>query len=273
MKKYLDLLWKVKEYGIEKSDRTGTGTRSLFGEHIKIDLQKGFPICTTKFVSFKSVAHELLWFLSGDTNIKYLNDNKVTIWDEWADENGDLGPIYGEQWTNWNGVNQIQELIIGLKNNPDSRRHIISAWNIGDLPIEAYSPQHNVSLYRMALAPCHCFFQCYVANGKLSLHLYQRSADAGIGIPYNIASYALLTHMIAQQCDLIPDKLIISYGDIHIYNNHLEQIELQLSRESKKYPLPTINIRKADSIFDYKIDDFELINYKYHPPIKMPIAV
>lgn len=271
MKNYLDLLWKVKEYGIEKGDRTGTGTRSLFGEQLKFDLRDGFPLVTTKKVHLKSIIHELLWFLSGDTNIKYLNDNGVTIWDEWADENGNLGPVYGKQLVNWKGINQVEILINNLKSNPNSRRHILSFWNVEDLPDESLSPQQNVEIGKMALAPCHYTSIFNVANNKLNCMVIIRSNDLFLGNPYNIASYALLTHMIAQQCNLIPGQLILTIGDAHIYNNHLDQVNEQLYRDP--FPLPHIQINKAKSIFDYKYEDFELINYKCHPAIKAPIAV
>ncbi|RIY31402.1 thymidylate synthase [Psittacicella melopsittaci] len=264
MKQYLDLLKHIKENGEFKSDRTGTGTYSIFGHQMRFDLSKGFPLVTTKKVHLKSIIYELLWFLKGDTNIKYLNEHKVTIWDEWADENGDLGPIYGKQWVAWESkdgrtINQIEQAIEQIKNNPDSRRIIVSAWNVGDLD-------------KMALAPCHSFFQFYVNNGKLSCQLYQRSCDVFLGLPFNIASYALLVHMVAQQCDLEVGEFVWTGGDVHIYSNHQEQVELQLTREP--YPLPQLIIkRKPESIFDYDFDDFEVVNYQSHKAIKAPVAV
>jgi len=264
MKQYLDYLKYIKEFGIRKDDRTGTGTISIFGYQIRINLSEGFPLLTTKKLHFKSIVHELLWFLSGETNIKYLKDNGVTIWNEWADENGELGPIYGSQWRNWKTtdgktIDQISELIKQIKNNPDSRRLIVSAWNVGEIE-------------KMALPPCHAFFQFYVANNKLSCMLTQRSADSFLGVPYNLASYALLTHIVAQQCNLDVGEFIWSGGDCHIYLNHFEQINLQLSREI--YPLPKLNIKtKPTSIFEYKYEDFELIDYKAHPHIKGTVAV
>ncbi len=264
MKQYHDYLKHILENGVRKEDRTGTGTISVFGYQMRFDLQKGFPAVTTKKLHFRSIIHELLWFLKGDTNIKYLNDNGVTIWDEWADANGDLGPVYGKQWTNWETVdgrvvNQIEWLINEIKTNPDSRRLVVSAWNVGELD-------------EMALMPCHALFQFYVANGKLSCQLYQRSCDSFLGVPYNIVSYALLTHMIAQQCDLEVGDFIWTGGDCHIYLNHLEQVESQLSRAP--FPLPKLEIkRKPDSIFDYKFEDFEIVGYQSHKSIAAPIAV
>lgn len=264
MQAYLDLLRHIKTNGMKKSDRTGTGTTSVFGYQMRFDLSKGFPLLTTKKVHLRSIIHELIWFLNGDTNIKYLNDNKVTIWDEWADANGDLGPIYGKQWVKWQAndgriINQIQQAVEQIKNNPDSRRIIVNAWNVGDLE-------------EMALAPCHAFFQFYVVNGKLSCQLYQRSCDVFLGLPFNIASYALLVHMMAQQCDLDVGEFIWTGGDVHIYDNHQEQVELQLTREP--YPLPQLVIkRKPNSIFDYKFEDFEIVNYQSHKAIKAPVAV
>lgn len=259
MDNYLNLLKDILENGTDKSDRTGTGTKSLFGYQLRFDLSKGFPLVTTKKTHLKSIIHELLWFLKGDTNIKYLNDNGVNIWNEWADENGELGHIYGKQWTDWNGINQIKEVINQIKKNPDSRRLIVSAWNVSELP-------------KMALAPCHTLFQFYVADGKLSLQLYQRSADAFLGVPFNIASYALLLMMVAQVCDLKVGEFIHSLGDVHIYNNHIEQVELQLSREPKT--LPTMKLNKdVKNIFDFKYEDFTLENYTPQPTIKAPVAV
>ena len=263
MQEYLDLLKKVKESGKPKGDRTGTGTLSIFGHQMRFDLQDSFPLLTTKKIHFKSVAYELLWFLKGDTNIKYLKDNGVSIWDEWADENGDLGPVYGKQWRDWKGANgfhdQISNVIDQIKNNPNSRRHIVSAWNVAEIP-------------SMALAPCHILFQFYVQDGKLSCQLYQRSADIFLGVPFNIASYALLTHMIAHVCNLEVGDFVHTFGDAHIYNNHIDQINLQLSRKPRK--LPSLKIkRKVESIFDFKFEDFEIINYDPHPHIKGLVSV
>lgn len=260
---YEDLLREVYETGTPKSDRTGTGTRSLFGRQIRYDLAESFPLLTTKRVHFKSVAVELLWFLRGESNTKFLTDNGVTIWDEWADEQGDLGPVYGVQWRSWPApggehIDQIANVIEQLRSNPDSRRIIVSAWNVADLD-------------EMALMPCHAFFQFYVADGKLSCQLYQRSADMFLGVPFNIASYALLTLMVAQQVGLEPGEFIWTGGDCHVYDNHVEQVEKQLSREP--YAYPQIKINKADSIFDYTLDDFEIVGYEHHPGIKAPVAV
>jgi len=277
MKQYLELLSHILENGMDKGDRTGTGTRSVFGYQMRFDLQQGFPLITTKKLHLRSIIHELLWILSGDTNIKYLKDNKVRIWDEWATEDGELGPLYGKQWTAWespNGdtINQISEVIETLKNNPNSRRMIVSAWNPADLPDESVSPQENVKQGRMALATCHAFFQFYVANGKLSCQLYQRSADTFLGVPFNIASYALLVHMMAQQTDLEVGEFIWTGGDVHLYNNTLEQAKLQLTREP--YPLPKLVIkRKPESIFDYQFEDFEIEGYQSHPHIKAQVSV
>ena len=264
MKAYLELLKDILDNGVERSDRTGTGTLSVFGRQIRFDLSKGFPIVTTKKLHLRSIIHELLWFLNGDTNVKYLNDNRVKIWDEWADENGDLGRIYGKQWRSWETLNgdvidQISNVIDSIKNNPDSRRHIVTAWNPADLP-------------NMALSPCHCLFQFYVANGKLSCQLYQRSADTFLGVPFNIASYALLTMMIAQVCDLEVGEFIHTFGDTHLYLNHLEQTKLQLTREPKQLPTMLINPNVKD-IFSFKYEDFELVDYNSHPTIKAPISV
>jgi len=264
MQEYLHFLQYILDHGVIKKDRTGVGTRSIFGYQMRFPLIQGFPLVTTKKLSLRSIIHELLWFLKGSTNINYLHDNQVTIWDEWADEKGNLGPIYGKQWRAWetpNGKNidQLSEVIIQIKTNPDSRRLIVSAWNVADLP-------------KMALAPCHCLFQFYVAENKLSCQLYQRSADAFLGVPFNIASYALLTHMIAAQCDLAVGDFIWTGGDCHIYSNHLEQVTLQLQR--KPFPLPTLHLkRKPPSIFDYQFDDIEILNYKAHPHIKGEVAV
>ncbi|MBC7474738.1 MAG: thymidylate synthase [Candidatus Sericytochromatia bacterium] len=264
MKQYQQYLQHILENGVKKQDRTGTGTISIFGYQMRFNLADGFPLITTKKVHFKSIAHELIWFLSGSTNIKYLQDNGVRIWNEWADENGELGPVYGSQWRAWKtskgeNIDQISDLIEQIKSNPDSRRLIVSAWNVGEIK-------------NMALPPCHAFFQFYVANGKLSCMLTQRSCDSFLGVPYNIASYSLLTCMIAQQCNLEVGDFIWSGGDCHIYTNHIEQVKLQLLREP--YNLPKLNFkRKPDSIFDYKFEDFELINYQAHPHIKGDVAV
>jgi thymidylate synthase len=260
MKQYQKLLKHVLKNGIEKHDRTGTGTLSTFGYQMRFDLKKGFPLLTTKKLHFKSIAHELLWFLSGDTNTKYLTDNGVRIWNEWADDNGDLGAIYGHQWRNWNndGIDQISNAIDQIKNNPDSRRMVVSAWNPSQLD-------------EMALPPCHAFFQFYVSDGKLSCQLMQRSADIFLGIPYNIASYAMLTMMMAKVCDLEYGEFIHTLGDAHIYLNHIEQVELQLERKPK--PLPNLEFPKKDSIFDYRFKDFDLVGYDAHPHIKGKVAV
>ncbi|VYS97953.1 Thymidylate synthase [Schaalia odontolytica] len=262
-RQYEDLLAKIMREGTEKSDRTGTGTRSLFGAQLRYDLSKGFPLITTKRVHMKSIIGELLWFLSGDSNVHWLQENGVRIWNEWADENGDLGPVYGVQWRRWNAgdgreIDQISQVLETLKTNPDSRRMIVSAWNVGDLP-------------KMALEPCHAFFQLYVADGRLSLQLYQRSADMFLGVPFNIASYSLLTHMFAQQAGLEVGDFIWTGGDCHIYSNHVEQVTEQLSREP--YPFPTLKLRKADSMFSYGFDDVEIVGYEHHPTIKAPVAV
>jgi thymidylate synthase len=277
MKQYLDLLRHVRENGTFKGDRTGTGTYSVFGYQMRFDLSEGFPLVTTKKIHFKSVVHELLWFLKGDTNTQYLKDNGVRIWDEWADENGDLGPVYGFQWRNWpnaNGasVDQVKQVVEQLKTNPNSRRIIISAWNPSDLPDETISPQQNVKEGRMALAPCHAFFQFYVSDGKLSCQLYQRSADIFLGVPFNIASYALLTLMLAQVCDLEPGDFVHTLGDAHLYTNHQEQVELQLSRDP--LPLPQMKLNPAiKDIFNFTFDDFELVDYQHHEHIKGIVAV
>jgi thymidylate synthase len=264
MQQYLDLLQHILDNGTEKSDRTGTGTISYFGYQMRFDLSKGFPLVTTKKLHLKSIIYELLWFLRGETNIKYLKEHGVSIWNEWADENGELGPVYGKQWRSWEGsdgkvIDQISDALKQIKNNPDSRRIIVSAWNVADLP-------------KMALMPCHALFQFYVADGKLSCQLYQRSADVFLGVPFNIASYALLTMMIAQVCDLEPGDFVHTFGDVHIYSNHLEQVKLQLSR--KPYPLPTMKLNPAvKNIFDFRFEDFILENYQHHPAIKAPVAV
>ena len=252
------------ENGVDRGDRTGTGTRSVFGYQMRFDLNQGFPLVTTKKLHLRSIIHELLWFISGDTNIRYLKENKVSIWDEWADENGDLGPVYGHQWRSWpdgkgGTIDQISNLVDQLKNSPNSRRHIVSAWNVADVE-------------KMALPPCHCLFQFFVADGKLSCQLYQRSADTFLGVPFNIASYALFTMMLAQVCDLKPGEFIHTFGDAHLYSNHFEQAKLQLSRPFR--PLPTMSINpEVKNIFEFKFEDFELLNYDPHPHIKAAVAV
>ena len=264
MQQYLDLMRHVRDAGARKDDRTGTGTLSVFGHQMRFDLTHGFPMVTTKKLHLRSIIHELLWFLNGDTNIAYLKKNKVSIWDEWADENGDLGPVYGAQWRSWptpdgGHIDQLQQVLQTLRTNPDSRRIIISAWNVAELD-------------KMALMPCHALFQFYVANGRLSCQLYQRSADIFLGVPFNIASYALLTHMVAQQTGLIPGEFIWTGGDCHLYLNHLEQVEEQLSRNP--LPLPELAIlRQPDSITDYRYEDFEISGYEFHPHIAAPVAV
>jgi len=274
MLQYLDLLQHVLDKGVQKKDRTGTGTISVFGYQMRFDLSEGFPVMTTKKLHLRSIIHELLWFLQGDTNIKYLKDNKVSIWDEWADEKGDLGPIYGSQWRNWNGdgIDQISEVIDLIKSNPDSRRMIVAAWNPSALPIPEKSFSENVSEGRAALPPCHAFFQFYVADGKLSCQMYQRSCDIFLGVPFNIASYALLTQMMAQVTNLKPGEFIHTLGDAHIYMNHIDQVKLQLKR--KPYPLPKMKINpNVKNIFDFKFEDFELVDYQSHPHIKGEISV
>ena len=264
MRQYLDFLRHVRQSGARKEDRTGTGTLSVFGYQMRFDLAAGFPLVTTKKLHVRSIIHELLWFLKGDTNIAYLRDNAVTIWDEWADENGDLGPVYGKQWRRWatadgREIDQLSRIVEQLKANPDSRRLVVSAWNVGELD-------------KMALLPCHALFQFYVADNRLSCQLYQRSADALLGVPFNIASYALLTHMVAQQCSLRAGDLVWTGGDCHLYLNHLEQADLQLSRTP--LALPQLHMRrKPPSLFDYQFDDFDIRNYEYHQAIKAPIAV
>lgn len=264
MQQYLDLLKHILENGTQKTDRTGTGTKSCFGYQMRFNLQEGFPMVTTKKLHIKSIIYELLWFLRGETNIKYLKENGVSIWNEWADENGELGPVYGKQWRSWEGadkmeIDQISDAIKQIKNNPDSRRIIVSAWNVADLP-------------KMALMPCHTLFQFYVADGKLSCQLYQRSADVFLGVPFNIASYALLTMMMAQVCDLEAGDFVHTFGDVHIYNNHFEQVQLQLSRTPYALPQMKINPGVKD-IFSFTFEDFELEHYQYHPAIKAPVAV
>jgi len=276
MQQYLDLMKDVLKNGSDRGDRTGVGTRSVFGRQIRFDLSEGFPLVTTKKIHTKSVIAELLWFLSGDTNNNTLKQQGVNIWNAWEDKDGELGPIYGKQWRSWNktGIDQIAELVSGIKNNPNSRRHIVTAWNPERTPVDIYAPHENVELGLMALAPCHCLFQFYVHDGKLSCQLYQRSADLFLGVPFNIASYALLTHMIAQQCDLEVGEFIHTFGDVHLYNNHQtdEIVGEQLQRETKQLPTLVIK-RKPDTIFDYVLEDFEFENYHPHPAIKAPIAV
>ncbi len=260
---YEDLLRLVLETGTPKADRTGTGTRSVFGHQMRFDLSAGFPLVTTKRVHLRSIVHELLWFLRGESNVAYLHENNVTIWDEWAGPDGELGPVYGVQWRSWptpdgGHIDQITELLANLRRDPDSRRHIVSAWNVADIP-------------SMALAPCHAFFQFYVADGRLSCQLYQRSADLFLGVPFNIASYALLTHMVAQQVGLEVGDFVWTGGDCHIYDNHVDQVREQLSRTP--YPAPTLNLHRAASLFDYTFDDVEVVGYQYHPAIKAPVAV
>lgn len=277
MKQYLDLLHHVKEQGTFKSDRTGTGTYSVFGYQMRFDLSKGFPLVTTKKCHLRSIIHELLWFLKGDTNIAYLKENGVRIWDEWATEEGELGPVYGKQWRSWENANgetfdQIQWLLDEIKTNPDSRRLVISAWNPSVLPDVKFSPKDNAAMGKQALPPCHCLFQFYVLDGKLSCQLYQRSADIFLGVPFNIASYALLTMMIAQVCDLKLGDFVHTFGDAHLYSNHLEQAEEQLTR--KPFPSPTMKLNPAiRNLFEFTIDDFELVDYKAHPHIKAAVSV
>ena len=264
MKQYLDLMNKVLAEGTPKADRTGTGTLSIFGHQMRFNLQEGFPLVTTKKCHLRSIIHELLWFLNGDTNVAYLRENNVSIWDEWADENGDLGPVYGKQWRAWGAadgreIDQLSTVLQQLKQDPDSRRIIVSAWNVGELD-------------KMALAPCHAFFQFYVADGKLSCQLYQRSCDVFLGLPFNIASYALLVHMMAQQCDLAVGDFVWTGGDTHLYSNHMEQTQLQLTREPRALPKLVIK-RKPASLFDYRFEDFEIEGYNPHPPIKAPVAI
>jgi len=277
MQQYLELMRHVRDNGTQKGDRTGTGTKSVFGYQMRFNLSEGFPLVTTKKCHLRSIIHELLWFLKGDTNTEYLKDNGVKIWDEWADENGDLGPVYGYQWRSWptpdgRHVDQVSEVVEQLKNNPNSRRIIINAWNVADLPDETISPQANVKNSKMALAPCHAFIQFYVADGKLSCQLYQRSADIFLGVPFNIASYALMTMMLAQVCNLEPGDFIHTLGDAHLYSNHSEQVEEQLGRTP--YPRPTMNINPdVTDIFSFSFEDFELVGYEAHPHIKAPVAI
>lgn len=277
MKQYLQLLDKILQEGTLKGDRTGSGTLSIFGHQMRFALADGFPLVTTKKIHAKSIIHELLWFLKGETNIAYLREHNVNIWNEWADEEGELGPIYGYQWRSWptpdgKVIDQIKQIIEQLKNTPNSRRMIVSAWNVADLPDESISPQQNVANGKMALAPCHAFFQFYVADGKLSCQLYQRSCDTFLGVPFNIASYALLTHIVAQQCNLQVGDFIWTGGDVHLYLDHLDQAKLQLTRQP--HPLPTLTIkRKPESIFAYQYDDFEITDYQAHEHIKAAISV
>ncbi|WP_462157590.1 thymidylate synthase [Pseudoalteromonas sp. GB56] len=277
MKQYLELMRHVKEHGFKKEDRTGTGTISVFGYQMRFNLQEGFPLVTTKKCHLKSIIHELLWFLNGDTNIAYLNDNGVRIWDGWATEEGELGPVYGKQWRSWEGPNgevidQIKDVVEQIKTNPDSRRLIVSAWNPALLPDTQYSPSENAAMGKQALPPCHTLFQFYVLDGKLSCQLYQRSADIFLGVPFNIASYALLTMMIAQVCDLELGDFVHTFGDAHLYLNHLEQVDEQLSRTPYAKPTMRINPQVKD-IFDFTFDDFELVDYQAHPHIKAPVAI
>ena len=277
MKAYLDLMRHVRDNGTQKGDRTGTGTKSVFGYQMRFDLSQGFPLVTTKKTHLKSIIHELLWFLRGDTNTRYLKENGVSIWDEWASEDGDLGPVYGFQWRNWPSpdgrlIDQIADLVEQIKTRPNSRRLIVSAWNVAELPDESISPQENVAVGKMALAPCHAFFQFYVADGKLSCQLYQRSADIFLGVPFNIASYALLTMMLAQVCNLEAGDFVHTFGDAHLYSNHAEQVETQLAREP--FPLPTMKVNPGiKNIFDFTFEDFELVDYQCHPGIRAPIAI
>lgn len=277
MRQYLDLMQHVLDHGTDKSDRTGTGTRSVFGYQMRFDLGTGFPMLTTKKLHLRSIIHELLWFLAGDTNIGYLKDNGVSIWDGWATDDGELGPVYGKQWRSWAGANgetvdQIVELVDGLKNNPDSRRHIVSAWNPTVLPDPAISPRDNAAAGKQALPPCHCLFQFYVADGKLSCQLYQRSADIFLGVPFNIASYALLTLMLAQVCGYQPGDFVHTLGDAHLYSNHMEQVQTQLGRTPGALPTMHLNPDVTD-IFGFKYDDFELRGYEPQAHIKAPVAI
>jgi thymidylate synthase len=277
MQQYLSLLQTLLDTGHKKGDRTGSGTLSVFGHQMRFNLADGFPLVTSKKVHVKSIIHELLWFLKGDTNVRYLQENGVTIWNEWADANGDLGPVYGAQWRNWPAgqgetIDQIAQVVEQIKNTPNSRRMLVSAWNVADLPDESQTPQTNVANGKMALAACHALFQFYVVDGKLSCQLYQRSCDTFLGLPFNIASYALLTHMLAQQCDLNVGDFVWTGGDVHLYLNHLEQAKLQLSRQP--FPLPRLNIkRKPASIFDYQFEDFDIMDYQSHAAIRAPISV
>ncbi|WP_412556307.1 thymidylate synthase [Vibrio mangrovi] len=277
MKQYIALLEDILENGEVKGDRTGTGTISVFGRQIRHNLQDGFPLITTKKLHFKSIANELIWFLSGDTNTAWLKENGVSIWDEWATEEGNLGPIYGKQWTAWptqsgESINQIDYVVNALKHNPDSRRILFHGWNVEYLPDESMSPQENARNGKMALPPCHLLYQFYVSNGKLSAQLYIRSSDSFLGLPYNIASLALLTHMLAQQCNLTPHEIVVSFGDLHAYSNHMEQIKTQLAREPRQLPELRI-LRQPESIYDYRFEDFEIVGYDAHPSIKAQVAI
>ena len=274
MQQYLDLVKFIQEHGVSKTDRTGTGTKSIFGYQMRFDLAAGFPLVTTKKIHIKSVIHELLWFLKGDTNINYLTKNGVRIWNEWADQKGDLGPVYGHQWRNWNdeGIDQIKTVIETLKTNPDSRRMLVSAWNPSVLPDTSLSFSENVANHKAALPPCHAFFQFYVAEGKLSCQLYQRSADLFLGVPFNIASYALLNMMVAQVCNLKPGTFVHTFGDVHIYSNHYEQLEEQLSRSPRPLPQMILN-QKIKDIFEFKYEDFTLNGYDPHPLIRGKVAI
>lgn len=277
MKQYLDLMRHIKENGTRKEDRTGTGTVSVFGYQMRFNLQEGFPLVTTKKCHLRSIIHELLWFLKGDTNVAYLNENGVSIWDEWATDSGELGPVYGKQWRSWQAptgeaIDQITQVVEEIKRNPDSRRLLVSAWNPADLPDASLSPQENAQNDRQALPPCHTLFQFYVIDGKLSCQLYQRSGDVFLGVPFNIASYALLTMMVAQVCDLELGDFVHTLGDAHLYSNHLEQVDLQLSREPFAKPTMRINPEVKD-IFNFSFEDFELLDYQCHPHIKAPVAI
>lgn len=277
MQQYLDLMRHIKEHGVKKEDRTGTGTLSVFGYQMRFNLHEGFPLVTTKKCHLRSIIHELLWFLKGETNIQYLTENRVSIWDEWATETGELGPVYGKQWRSWTcsdgrNIDQIAELIEQIKTNPDSRRLLINAWNPEFLPDTSMSPKENAEAGKQALPPCHTMFQFYVAEGKLSCQLYQRSGDVFLGVPFNIASYALLTMMIAQVCELQPGDFVHTLGDAHLYSNHMEQVDLQLSRTPYKRPTMQINPEVKD-IFEFRYEDFELLDYQCHPHIKAPVAI
>ncbi len=275
MKQYLDLLQRILDEGVQKGDRTGTGTISVFGHQMRFNLSEGFPLVTTKKVHLKSIIYELLWMINGDTNIRYLNNNKVSIWDEWANEDGDLGPVYGAQWRNWNndGIDQIRDVVESIKNNPNSRRHIVTAWNPSVLPDEKEKDfSKNIAAGKASLPPCHAFFQFYVANSRLSCQLYQRSADVFLGVPFNIASYSLLTMMMAQVCGLEAGDFVHTFGDVHIYNNHIEQVKLQLSRQPRQLPTMRLN-REVKDIFAFKYEDFTLENYNPYDSIKAEVSV
>ena len=275
MKQYLDLLQRILDEGVQKGDRTGTGTISVFGHQMRFNLSEGFPLVTTKKVHLKSIIYELLWMINGDTNIRYLNNNKVSIWDEWANEDGDLGPVYGAQWRNWNndGIDQIRDVVESIKNNPNSRRHIVTAWNPSVLPDEKEKDfSKNIAAGKASLPPCHAFFQFYVANGRLSCQLYQRSADVFLGVPFNIASYSLLTMMMAQVCGLEAGDFVHTFGDVQIYNNHIEQVKLQLSRQPRQLPTMRLN-REVKDIFAFKYEDFTLENYNPYDSIKAEVSV